>query len=33
MEFSKLDQHIRNALKKTFLAKKIYIGIPNGYIN
>lgn len=33
MKFSKLDQDIRNALKKTFMAKKIYIGSLNSYIN
>ncbi len=33
MEFSKLDWYIRGILKKTFMAKKIYIDTPNGYIN
>lgn len=32
-KFSKLDRHIRRTLKKTFVAKKIYISIHNGYIN
>lgn len=33
MEFSKLDQHIRKAFKKTFMTKEIYIGTSNSYIN
>ncbi len=32
-EFSKLDQHIRGAFKETFMAKGIYMGIPNGHVN
>ena len=32
-ESSKLDQHIRGALKETFMAKGIYMGTPNGHIN
>lgn len=33
MEFSKLDRHIKGTFKETFMIKKIYMGIPNGYIN
>ena len=33
MEFSKVDQYIREALKETFMAKKIYIGRPSGHVN
>ena len=33
MEFSKLNQHIRDTFKKTFIAKKIYIDTLNGHIN
>ncbi len=33
MEFSKLDWHIRSALKETFMVKEIYVGTPNGHIN
>ena len=32
-EFSRLDQHIRDALKETFMAKGIYMGTANGHIN
>lgn len=32
-KFSKLDWHIRGAFKKTSITKRIYIAIPNGYIN
>ena len=32
-EFSKLNQHMRSALKKTFMVKGIYIGTYNDYIN
>lgn len=32
-EFSKLDHHIRETLKKTFMAKKIYIDTLNNHIN
>ena len=33
MEFSRLDQYIRGALKETFIAKVIYMGTANSYIN
>ena len=33
IEFSKLDQHIKEALKKTFMIKKIYVSTPNDHIN
>ena len=33
MEFSKLDQHIKDAFKEIFIVKKIYMGRPSGYIN
>ena len=32
-EFSRLDRHIRGALKEIFMAKGIYMGIPNGHVN
>ena len=32
-EFSKMDRHIRDALKETFMAKGIYMGTPNGHVN
>ncbi len=32
-EFSGLDRHIRGALKETFMAKEIYIGTANDYVN
>lgn len=31
--FNKLDQYIRSALKKTFMANEIYLSIPNSYVN
>ena len=33
MEFSKLDRHIRGALKETFMAKGIYMGRPSDHVN
>lgn len=33
IEFSKLDQNIRQILKKTFMAKEIYMNRPNTYVN
>ena len=33
MEFSKLDRHIRSALREIFMAKKIYIGRLSGHVN
>lgn len=33
MEFSKLDQHIRKAFKKNFIAKEIYMSRLGDYIN
>lgn len=32
-EFSKLDQHIRETLKETFMAKGIYMGTPSDHVN
>ena len=32
-EFSRLDQYIRQILKETFMAKRIYMGKPSGHIN
>ena len=32
-EFSRLDRHIRETLKETFMAKEIYMGTPNGHVN
>ena len=32
-KFSKLNQHIRDTLKETFMAKGIYMDTPNGYVN
>lgn len=32
MEFSKLDQHIKQTLKKTLIAKKIYIAKLGSYV-
>lgn len=33
MEFSKLNHHVRKALKKIFIVKKIYISTSNGHID
>lgn len=32
-KFSKLDQYIRRAFKKTFMTKRVYIDKPNGYVS
>lgn len=32
-EFSKLDHHIREAFRETFIAKEIYMGTPSKHIN
>lgn len=33
MEFSRLDEHIRGAFKKTFMTKRIYMDKPSGNMN
>lgn len=33
IKFGKLNQHIRQILKQTLIAKEIYIGKSSGYIN
>ena len=32
-EFSRLDRNIRQVLKETFLARKIYMGSPSDHVN
>lgn len=32
-EFSRLDRHIKGALKETFMVKGSYMGKPRGYMN
>lgn len=33
IKFNRLNRYIRNIFKETFIAKKIYMGIVNNYIN
>ena len=33
IEFSRLNQNIRQVLKETFMAKRIYMGRPSGHVN
>lgn len=33
MEFSRLDQHIRDIYKEIFMTKIIYMGITNSHVN